>query len=114
DVLDFVGWLRDHDEMRPALDRKVGFYGLDLYSLYRSIEVVLTYLDELDPAARRAHYRYSCFEDFGEDPQTYGYAASFGLTASCETEALEQLVELQRKAAEEARRDGQLADDEAF
>ena len=33
DVLDFVGWLRAHnDGVRE--DRKVGFYGLDLYSLH--------------------------------------------------------------------------------
>jgi erythromycin esterase-like protein len=115
EVLDFLGWLRDHNELQLAPDRKVGFYGLDLYSLYRSIEVVLAYLDKVDPeAARRARYRYSCFEDFGEDSQAYGYAASFGLTPSCEREALEQLVELQCKAAEEARRYGQLANDEAF
>jgi erythromycin esterase-like protein len=115
DVLDFVGWLRDYNELQLALDRKVGFYGLDLYSLYRSREVVLAYLDRVDPeAARRARYRYSCFEDFGEDSQAYGYAAGFGLTESCEREALEQLVELQRKAVDYARRSGQLADDEVF
>src|SRR6267378_5965057 len=115
DVLDFVGWLRDHNDLQRTYDGKAGFYGLDLYSLYRSIEVVLAYLDKVDPeAARRARYRYSCFEDFDEDSQQYGYATSFGLSASCEREAIEQLVELQRTAAEYARRDGQLADDEAF
>ncbi len=35
-------------------------------------------------AARRARYRYSCFEHFGEDPQAYGYAASFDFSQSCE------------------------------
>ena len=115
DVLDFVGWLRDHNDLQRTNDGKAGFYGLDLYSLYRSIEVVLAYLDKVDPeAARRARYRYSCFEDFDEDSQQYGYAAGFGLSASCEREAIEQLVELQRTAAEYARRDGQLAADEAF
>jgi erythromycin esterase-like protein len=115
DVLDFVGWLRDHNDLQRADAGKAGFYGLDLYSLYRSIEVVLAYLDKVDPeAARRARYRYSCFEDFGEDAQQYGYAASFGLSESCEREAIEQLVELQRTVGEYARRDGQLAADEAF
>jgi erythromycin esterase-like protein len=115
DVLDFVGWLRDHNDLQPAHDSKAGFYGLDLYSLYRSIEVVLAYLDTVDPeAAKRARYRYSCFEDFDEDSQQYGYAASFGLSESCEREALEQLVELQRTVGAYARRDGQLAADEAF
>jgi erythromycin esterase-like protein len=115
DVLDFVGWLRDHNDLQPGPEHQVGFYGLDLYSLFRSIEVVLAYLDSVDPdAAKRARYRYSCFEDFGEDAQAYGYAASFGPSESCEREALEQLIELQRTATEYARHDGQLAADEAF
>src|SRR5438270_318727 len=78
DVLDFVGWLRSHnDGLDPG--RRVGFYGLDLYSLHASIGAVLRYLDKVDPeAARRARYRYACFENFGEDPQAYGHATSFG------------------------------------
>jgi erythromycin esterase-like protein len=52
----------------PSNARRVGFYGLDLYSLYTSIEAVLNYLNKIDPdAAKRARYRYSCFEHFGED-----------------------------------------------
>src|SRR4030088_213234 len=115
DVLDFVGWLRDHNDLQRTYEGKAGFYGLDLYSLYRSIEVVLAYLHKVDPeAAKRARYRYSCFEDFGEEPQAYGYSAGFGLSESCEREAIEQLVELQHNVADYARRDGQLAGDEAF
>jgi erythromycin esterase-like protein len=114
DVLDFVGWLQAHNDASPT-GGKVGFYGLDLYSLYSSMEAVLGYLDKVDPdAARRARYRYSCFEHFGEDTQAYGYAASFGLTESCEDEAVNQVLELQRRAAEFARRDGRVAEDEFF
>src|ERR1700716_2622884 len=115
DVLDFVGWLRDRNNLLPASEQKAGFYGLDLYSLHGSIEAVLTYLDKVDPdAARRARYRYSCFEDFGEDTQAYGYAASFGLSKSCEDEAVNQLVEMQKRASELASRDGQLDPDAFF
>jgi erythromycin esterase-like protein len=32
DVLDFVGWLREHNDQQTFEDRKCGFYGLDLYS----------------------------------------------------------------------------------
>src|SRR5438876_4909937 len=49
DVLDFVGWLRQHND--------------EVYSLYASIEAVLRYLSNVDPeAARRARNRYACFE----------------------------------------------------
>jgi erythromycin esterase-like protein len=76
---------------------------------------VLRYLDKTDPeAAGRARYRYGCFEDFGEDIQAYGYAAGFGLRESCERAAVEQLLELQRQAADDAWRDGRVAADERF
>lgn len=114
DVLDFVGWLREHNADLPA-GQRAGFYGLDLYSLHASIEQVLAYLDRVDPeAAKRARYRYGCFEHFGEDPQAYGYAAGFGLEPSCEREVVAQLVDMQRVAGEQAIRDGQLSEDEAF
>jgi erythromycin esterase-like protein len=114
-VLDFVEWLRDHNSSLPRDAPKVGFYGLDLYSLYSSIEAVLGYLKRVDPeAAQRARYRYSCFEHFGENSQAYGYATSFGMTESCEREVIEQLVELRRRAADYASRDGRVAQDEFF
>jgi erythromycin esterase-like protein len=114
DVVEFVSWLSEHNRSRPERER-VGFYGMDLYSLHTSIRAVLDYLEEVDPAAAgRARYRYGCFEDFGEDPQAYGYTASFDLTRSCEDEAVAQLVDLRRRAAEYIRRDGHVAADELF
>jgi erythromycin esterase-like protein/predicted phosphoribosyltransferase len=114
DVLDFIGWLRAYNDRRPA-DERTGFYGLDLYSLRASTQAVLTYLDKVDPdAARRARFRYGCFDRFGENLQEYGYAASFGLHPSCEREALTQLVELHRQRAAYASRDGRVAADEFF
>src|SRR5438270_887696 len=114
-VLDFVEWLREYNSSVPANATKVGFYGLDLYSLYTSIESVLGYLDKIDPAAaKRARYRYSCFEHFAEDTQAYGYAANFGITESCEREVIQQLIELRRQAADYASRDGRVAQDEFF
>src|SRR6266480_3597840 len=114
-ILDFVEWLRDYNSSLPSNATKVGFYGLDLYSMYTSIEAVLGYLNKIDPeAARRARYRYSCFEHFGEDTQTYGYAANFEITESCEREVIGQLLELRKHAADYASRDGHVAQDEFF
>lgn len=115
DVLDFIGWLRSYNDSLPAGAIKTGFYGLDLYSLHASIEAVLNYLDTVDPAgAGRARQRYACFEHFGADPQEYGYAAGLGLSQSCESEVIAQLMDLQRRAAEYARRDGRIAADDFF
>jgi erythromycin esterase-like protein len=118
-VLDFVGWLRDrNDRLGRELrdDRaKVGFYGLDLYSLFRSIQEVISYLEAVDPeAAARARERYACFDHARDDAQGYGFGAAFGAGAQCEREAVEQLVDMQRHALEYAKRDGLSGEDEAF
>ncbi|MBS4729307.1 erythromycin esterase family protein [Mycobacterium sp. SM1] len=116
-VRDFTEWLRGHNrQCRSQGRREAGFYGLDLYSLHRSIHEVIAYLDKVDPlAAARARRRYSCFDHVSaDDGQAYGFAAAFGAGPSCERQAVEQLVEFQRNALAYARRDGLLAEDEAF
>jgi erythromycin esterase-like protein len=115
DVLDFVGWLREHNDDQSYPNRKAGFYGLDLYSLHASIEAVLAYLDKVDPeAAKRARHHYSCFEHFGKETETYGYVAGFGLAATCEEPVVQELVALRRKTMEYLQRDGQVAADAYF
>ncbi|MEO7954569.1 MAG: erythromycin esterase family protein [Polaromonas sp.] len=100
EVRDFVEWLREYNAgLGP--ERQVGFYGIDLYSMFTSIKEVLDYLDRTDPeAAHRARYRYTCFDHAAEDSQAYGYAASFGLGPSCEVEVVQQLREMTRRAGE--------------
>lgn len=114
-VRDFVDWLREHNQGREA-SSQAGFYGLDLYSLHRSMQAVVDYLDTVDPvAATRARHRYACFDHTsGEDGQAYGYAAAFGAGESCERQAVSQLVELQRNRMAFLHRDGALAEDELF
>jgi len=114
DVLRFIEWLREANASRPA-ERRVGFYGLDLYSLFSSIDAVIGFLDQVDPeAALRARYRYSCFEHFGEDTQAYGYAAGFDISRSCEDQVVQQLLDLQQRAAELSAKDGRIPEDEFF
>jgi erythromycin esterase-like protein len=115
DVLDFVGWLRTHNDSLGAGARPAGFYGLDLYSLHASIDAVLAYLRIVDPsAAEAARERYACFDHFGPDLHEYGAAARFGMSPSCEREVIAQLVALQRAAGEYATRDGRLDPDALF
>jgi erythromycin esterase-like protein/adenine/guanine phosphoribosyltransferase-like PRPP-binding protein len=114
DVLDFVGWLRAHNEKLPV-DRRAGFYGLDLYSLRASTQAVLAYLDKVDPpAAREARLRYGCFDQFGDRMERYGYVTSLGFRPSCEREAVGQLVELHRKRLAYASRNGRVQPDDYF
>jgi erythromycin esterase-like protein len=114
DVLDFVGWLRAYNEARGDA-KPTRFFGLDLYSLHRSIELVLEYLDIVDPTgARAARQRYACLTQYGTDARAYGYATTLHLQPTCEEEAITQLVALRRSAAEYASRDGRLAPDALF
>jgi erythromycin esterase-like protein len=79
------------------------------------MDAVLRYLEKIDPvAAKRARTRYACFDQFGEDTQTYGFVAGFGLAKSCEDDVVAQLVEMRRRATEYARRDGRMQEDDLF
>jgi erythromycin esterase-like protein len=114
DVLDFVGWLRDFNDGRAAQER-VGFYGLDLYSLRGSVRAVLDYLDKTDPnLAERARQRYSCFDHFGSDPQEYGFRAALGLSPDCERAAVQALLELREQRAKLLDRAGLAESEEHF
>lgn len=114
DVLRFVDSLRTHNDALPG-ERRVGFYGLDLYSLYSSIAEVLHYLDQVDPdAARTARERYACFDHYDEDSQAYGHAAASGLSEACEAGAVAQLHQLQQRAAAYMQQDGASAEDAFF
>jgi erythromycin esterase-like protein len=108
EILSFVRWLRDWNDRHPA--RKVGIYGLDLYSLTTSTRAVIAYLDKVDPpAARRARDRYACFDHFAGDTQAYGYAAAAGMVEACEGAVVAQLAELRRQQEDYASRDGRVA-----
>src|SRR5438105_3664792 len=114
-VVEFVEWLRGFNRDIDPKRALVGFYGMDLYSLHASIEAVLKYLKKVDPeSAKRAQLRYSCFDHFSRKPQEYGYATTVGAAEPCEEAVVEQLIELQSKAAEFLSRDGDVAAEELF
>lgn len=101
----FLYWLRNLNDQLPP-ENKIGFYGLDLYSLSSSMKAVINYLNKIDPeAAKRAQSRYACFDHMNGDPQTYGYLTSSGMKKSCVKEAVEQLIELQHHAFDYIKKD---------
>ncbi|MBD3240348.1 MAG: erythromycin esterase family protein, partial [Chitinivibrionales bacterium] len=87
--------------------------GLDLYSMYRSIEAVIGYLETVDPAAaEQARKRYECFEQLGKQEQAYGLSA---LTREdCRAAAVAQLESLRREGEQYVRRNGYVAEEELF
>jgi erythromycin esterase-like protein len=93
--------LRRYNEQRRLADaRKVGFYGLDVYSLWDSMRAVVDYLDRIDPQlAAGAKRAYRCFEPYGEDEQEYA-RATYLVPTSCEDEAVTVLRALRGRAPE--------------
>ncbi|MDB4933996.1 MAG: hypothetical protein JWP87_968 [Labilithrix sp.] len=118
EFIELVDWLRAHNETRAQRNpgtRKVDVYGVDLYSLFASIDAVITYLDRVDPpAAERARARYGCLDHFGKDTSAYAYAAGLGLGTACEEEVVAQLMEMRQRALEHARGDGGSKGEELF
>jgi erythromycin esterase-like protein len=95
DVLDLVRWARGWNATRPP-DARVGFHGMDLYSLYRSAEAVIAWLETVDPEqAGAARALYACL-DHGGDPQAYGQAAAARLRPSCREDAMRLLLQVLR------------------
>jgi len=102
ETLGFVEWLREWNVTHPP----VGFYGLDLYSLYRSVRLVLDYLDRVDPAAARtARERYGRLMPWEGDPATYGRAAVSGRYRDCEDEVVAMLRDMIAREVDYAARD---------
>lgn len=98
--------LRRWNEDR-ANDDKVEVRGLDVYSLSRSVEEVLAYLDRVDPeAARQARRRYGCITPYLERPQAYGAIATRS-GRTCEDAVVEQLVALLEERLSYERADGE-------
>lgn len=117
EVLDFIDWLRAHNQGLPDKE-KTGFYGLDLYSLYSSIEAVIGYLAKVDPqAAEEARRHYGCLDHAGKEPQYYGYDISLGARPSCQQEVdkvVDQLLKLRQRTADDLERGGLIVEDEQF
>lgn len=112
-VRSFIQWLHAHNAQTPAASR-VGFYGLDLYSLYRSADAVTAYLEGVDPEQAAAARRLYAGLDHVRDPQDYGYEAAFGLRPPCRDAAAAMLIDLVRMAPSYLAEDGAEAQDEQF
>jgi erythromycin esterase len=98
EVLDFSRWLRARNAALDAHER-VGFHGLDVYSLWESLREIMIHLHEHDPAeVPTALAAYRCFEPYGESPQDYAMAARL-IPTSCENEVVDLLVRLRERAA---------------
>ena len=99
EIVELTEWLRQHNHGLPE-EKRVGFYGLDVYSLWESMEAIIKYLERVDPeAVETARRAYRCFEPYDEDAQKYARATA-SVPASCEDEVMEMLSELRDRLPE--------------
>jgi len=114
-VADFAEWLKHHNSKIDNFKDRAGFYGLDLYSMYKSAQQVIEFLERVDPeAAKRARSRYGTIVQYKDDPHEYATAVLLGVTPSIEQSVIEMLVELQRKAPEYLSKSGMVDGEEVF
>jgi len=93
EIRDLMEWLRGYNDKQPD-EKKVGFYGLDVYSLWDSLYAVMGYLRKKDPEAMAAALKaFRCFQPYGEDAQEYAYSTRF-VDESCEKDVIDLLKRL--------------------
>jgi erythromycin esterase-like protein len=115
DVVAFVQWLRAYNDAQSFDEARVGFYGLDLYSMRASMDAVVDYLVRREPdAAEEARERYACFDLFQGEGQRYGHAVTMNLAAPCEDEVVHQLLDLRERRGQLLSQDGWVAQDDYF
>ncbi|MBP1989687.1 erythromycin esterase family protein [Paenibacillus eucommiae] len=96
EVADFVNWLRTANQTFTK-EKQIGFYGLDMYSLWESMEHIIAYLEKTGSSQlEHAKKAFECFEPFNRDEQSYGISAGlFG--EGCEDEVVQLLFEMNKK-----------------
>lgn len=93
ELIDLVEWLKIYNQALP-LDEKVGFYGIDVYSLWESMEEILGYLKRINsPDLEAAKKAFACFEPFNREPQMYGVSASL-YSEGCRDEVIKLLRDI--------------------
>ena len=107
EVLELVEWLRAWNAEVRDPERRASFYGLDLYSLFTSIDAVISYLNNVDPAmATIARRRYGCLSPWEQDPAAYGQAVLSGRYRACEANVVAMLRDMLKRRIEYSQRDG--------
>ena len=94
EIAEFALWLKSHNQQQEK--QKVGFYGIDVYSLWESLDELIKYLTETNPEGRDlalAKKAFSCFEPFNRHPETYAMS-SLNITQACVDEVSSLLTSI--------------------
>jgi erythromycin esterase len=113
EMVELVKWLKLYNDKQQD-GKIVGFYGLDLYSLWESMEAILQYLKKIDPnGIKNAIEAYNCFEPYGKDVENYARATAF-VPENCEDEIIEMLKSLRSKMYVYSKKDHGNRDEDYF
>lgn len=99
EVVALVEWMRRFNEGKSDAE-KAGFYGLDVYSLWESLDAIYRYIRENHPdRAGEAIEAMACFEPFNREGQEYAWYTRM-VAEDCEDEVVALLTSLRRSRAE--------------
>ncbi|GAA1757572.1 erythromycin esterase family protein [Kocuria aegyptia] len=109
EVAGFLDWLHQWNAGRPAGDQ-VGFYGLDVYSLWDSLREIRTWVQANAPdALPAAEQAWQCFTPYGEDPHEYAWSTRI-VPETCEADVVALLAEVRRRTLDRAGQDPEALD----
>ncbi len=95
EIITLIEWLKEYN-LEHSRTQKVGFYGLDVYSLWESMDEILRYLEKNNsPSLIQAKKAFSCYEPFNRNHETYAVSAGF-LSDDCMKESLELLESIRK------------------
>ncbi|MCP9201040.1 erythromycin esterase family protein [Gramella sp. GC03-9] len=96
EIAAFANWLKSHNQERPASEM-VGFYGLDVYSLWESMELIVSYLENEDPeTAEIAKNAMMCFQPYKERDS---YGSIFNKAKpGCQDQVIELLKKVRQRS----------------
>lgn len=98
EVADLIEWMKEHNQDLSA-ETKAGFYGLDVYSLWTSMNEMLIYLEKEDhPVAETLRKAVACFDPFDKDEQEYARHTLYN--ERCKKEVLNVLEQIRQDKPE--------------
>jgi len=99
ETVSFAEWMKDFNSHLSA-NKRVGFYGLDIYSLWESMDAITNYLEKTDPETLQTAIKaMACFEPYKTDEgQSYAQKSAI-VPELCENEVVQLLTEIRKKSA---------------
>ncbi|MDF2855796.1 MAG: protein-L-isoaspartate O-methyltransferase [Neobacillus sp.] len=95
EIVDLIDWLKIYNQ-KPQRNKKVGFYGIDVYSLWESMDEIIHYLEKTGSSGlKQAKNAFACFEPFNRNNETYAVSAGY-LSDDCIKESLALLATIQK------------------